>query len=243
VTKDPIELREKHKASTREQDIEAELRFWDRVLGEEITEDMKRRILRDPDLVPDWFGRLVADLVIEQGDPLILDIGCGPLSSLAGVEEMGARVIGIDPLRPYYKKILDKNGIRDNCLMLYAEGEDTERLQIFEEQADIVWMCNAIDHSSDPNLVWENLKMLTKPGGHLILLTHINEAERGNMHGMHKINIWPCESGEVCCSVKDGPSFVLSAEGFEVIDIVEKTNPKGIRVLTYHLRKAVSTEG
>lgn len=230
----PEEKKAWHLKQSREKDIQAELNFWTRALGEDITDDMKARLNRASKL-----PEKMIDILTNRPSQLVLDIGSGPLSALGSVQDMGLdhQLIAIDPLANAYKEILKENNLQPNCLLLESEGENLQRLEIFREQGDIVWMCNAMDHSRDPHGVWENLKMMVKPGGYLFFVTHVKEADRGNFQGMHKVNLW-WENEDLYYNVLDGPTFTLIwRKDFDLISVKQSPNEKGIQVLTLVLRK------
>jgi len=241
VTKSIAEQRKGNMASNRAMDVQAELRFWDRALGEiDERPDLEHR--HDPNkweaLLPNLIKNLLPRYPITSGEtPTIIDVGCGPLSSLAGVQMEMMTLIGIDPLRNEFAKILRKYSLVDNCLMLQAGAEDTEQLRVFANTGDLVWMCNALDHTIDPFKTFENLKMMTKPGGDLLISTHENEADRGNMHGMHKINIFE-KDDQLWCSVRDEVAQELPTNGFHVMDITSTMRKEfGQRNIVAHYRK------
>ncbi len=125
----------------------------------------------------------------------ILDVGCG-LSFRSGtkINGMPLPIHYVDPLSPFFNKILDKYrpdlpkiefGIMENLSAFYAK-----------ESSSLIEIQNALDHSSNPiKGIYESLDVLSI-GGVLYLNHHLNEAEAENYRGFHQYNISE-ENGEL----------------------------------------------
>lgn len=158
---------------------EHELEFWkgfvtsDRFLNGWLPDDVKT-----PDLVQE-----VADFFLARPDAEVLDCGSGVVSILRGTVK-AKRLTMADPLSPLYEQVFDykKYGI--------APPNPTACEHIrYKDEFDIVHISNALDHTQDPKLAYENLRRAVKPGGYLIVQGFVNEATHEGWAGMHQFNI------------------------------------------------------
>lgn len=165
-----------------------------------------RDALRSPDAASGFadrldFGKAITGTALrraleelEATEISILDVGSGPLTSVAGTYP-GKRieVVAIDPLADEYVEILREAGIDAPVLPIACRGE-----QILEKYSpgtfDIAFIANALDHSADPLVVLENMLGVVKPAGRVVLWHLRNEGERNNYFGIHFWNI-ECRDG------------------------------------------------
>ena len=168
-------------------------------------------------------------------NPLILDVGCAlsyAFGNIINGEE--ARVEYVDPLAPFYNRILDDYGIErprikfgmvEQLSASYPEGS-----------AAFIHIRNALDHCSDPmEGILQSIKSL-KVGGVLYLNHFRNEAVREAYRGFHQFNIderdgkltiWnPRESIDAAGKVKTFATVdcSVSDEG-RIIAVIRKTAP------------------
>jgi len=164
----------------------------------------------------------------------ILDVGCG-LSFRSGTIFQGEplQIHYIDPLAPFFNKILDK--YRPDLPKI--EFGVLENLTAFrpKESASLIEIQNALDHSSNPiKGIKEALDVLVIDGV-LYLNHHPNEAEAENYRGFHQYNIseengslliWNKQSivniSEILQDVADVQCHM--ADG-EVIAVIRKLKP------------------
>jgi SAM-dependent methyltransferase len=164
--------------------VKAEANFWKlwaSTKGHIWPQEFERRL--DPDAVLD---HTVGTRITKDGT--VLDVGSGPLTSLGKVYgDKSFKVFACDPLAHLYDDILNENAINPLVRTEFAVAED---LSCFfpEEGFDVVHCQNALDHSFDPIRGIEEMLMVTKIGGHVILRHHINEAEHENYSGFHQYN-------------------------------------------------------
>lgn len=97
----------------------------------------------------------------------VLDIGCGPRGSLdwAAMVERG---VGLDPLVTQYADL----GIDDSA-MEYVNGR-AEDIPFPDGHFDIVTSFNSLDHVDDLEASVREIKRVTAPGGHFLLITDVN---------------------------------------------------------------------
>lgn len=118
----------------------------------------------------------------------VLDVGCGPLSSL-GKNGTNFRIdiTGIDPMAESYKELLGSYGISPQFNMMRGVGEEID--QMFEpESFDFVHSRNALDHCFDVPKVLRNLIFAAKEDCKIYFRVFRNEAEGADYSGFHSWN-------------------------------------------------------
>ncbi len=122
-------------------------------------------------------------------DPLVVDLGCALSYAMGNLfpAKPAARVDFVDPLAPFYNRILDRYaidrprirfGMVENLSGSYAPGS-----------VDLIHVRNALDHCADPMRgIIEALACL-RPGGVLYLNHFRDEARREGYRGFHQWNI------------------------------------------------------
>jgi SAM-dependent methyltransferase len=125
----------------------------------------------------------VAQFILDQNPEKVLDVGSGVVSILNGLLPQ-EKITAIDPLGEKYKTIFDyaKYNIQPP---IPIKGEEVAH----RDEFDIVHMSNALDHTRDPRLVYDNLHRAVKPGGFLILQGFENEGKAQKYQGMHQWDI------------------------------------------------------
>lgn len=120
--------------------------------------------------------------------PVVLDVGCG-MSYCTGnkIDGKELNIQYVDPLAPYYNKILDDYKID----MPHIEFGMIEYLSSFFPKSDVslIIVQNALDHSANPLKGIRECLGSLKVGGVLYLKHYINEAEYENYRGFHKFNV------------------------------------------------------
>ena len=124
----------------------------------------------------------------QEEKPIILDVGCA-LSYAFGTKIGGKdlEIDFIDPLAPFYNKILDKHkpelphikfGMTESLGAIYPENSVT-----------FIHIRNSLDHSMNPMKGILQAVDCLKPGGVLYLNHFRNEAENEGYRGFHQFNI------------------------------------------------------
>jgi len=168
-----------------------EVAFWDKWLktkGGPWSDDFQRRL--DPlQRLPDLIENALHYSGVQPGSSIrILDLGCGPLSSVGTVSNRyKVEVVPIDPLADHYQSLLEKHHIAAPILPQKGEAEKLDCL-FPPESFDVVWARNSLDHSYDPLLCIYQAYRVLKAGGTLIIVFHPNEADQGNYQGLHNWN-------------------------------------------------------
>lgn len=142
--------------------------------------------------------------------PKVLDVGSGPVSMLAWGGLTGLfDLTAVDPLAEPYKRILQNYGHKIPHALENVPGE--KLVEKFGEAAfDLTWMCNALDHSQDPLLVFRNLVRVTKPGGYIVVSLYACEGTTENFDGLHQHDIFSESGGRLVMRSWDASEKRLS---------------------------------
>jgi SAM-dependent methyltransferase len=181
--------------------------------------DFKNRADHDRVLQPE----LAALLPSNVGAPRILDVGCGPLSTV-GISFAGGRVDldGADPLATDYVRMLASISVEANCKLTTCYGQELEGAfgtNVF----DLVTSVNALDHSEDPIAVFRSMLAVCKVGGYVYLYHAQDEGLFERYRGMHQWN-FRNESGRLIAN--DGKKSREFIEGSDnVVVFSERTIP------------------
>jgi SAM-dependent methyltransferase len=146
----------------------------------------------------DWRGRQRPDTELDASllagnlagvdSPRILDVGAGPMTVL-GKQKNGRPldIAACDPLAPFYAEMADKHGVKRPIKTEQAFAED---LTVYYPAAsfDLVHCRNALDHSFDPLRGIEEMLLITKPTGRVVLIHYPNEALNVDYTGLHQWN-------------------------------------------------------
>ena len=97
----------------------------------------------------------------------LLDIGCGPLGSLAWADNAAERV-GVDPLADRYARL---NRHLDGMIFVQAGSED---IPYGDGHFDVVSIFNALDHVEDVDSSISEAVRVLAPGGDLLLIVEID---------------------------------------------------------------------
>ena len=203
---------------TRSEEVAQEIAFWDLALGQNRPDlEQRAKPMRWGEACPAEVVELVRPMLQDHRVPLVLDVGCGPLSQIAYVQAIGAHLIGLDELAQPYKALLELHGIRPNCLMLPVSiDEELGEPALFMGRADLVWMRNALDHVYAPGIAFANLVTLLSPRGVLVIGGFLNEGKRQNYQGMHQIDIWVEPDNTLWYQRHGSPPVAFDTSGFDV---------------------------
>lgn len=121
-------------------------------------------------------------------NPRILDVGCA-LSYAFGniINGKAADVTYVDPLAPFYNRILERYRI-DRPAITYGMIESLTG-SFGQDTVDFIHVRNALDHCADPMEGICQCLVTLKQGGVLYLNHFVNEAEGEDYRGFHQFNI------------------------------------------------------
>lgn len=121
-------------------------------------------------------------------DPVILDVGCALSYAFGNVIAGRERRVGyVDPLAPFYNRILDRYGI-DRPRIEFGMVEMLSA-SYGADNVDFIHVRNALDHCADPFEGILQCLVCLRPGGVLYLNHFVNEAEREAYRGFHRFNL------------------------------------------------------
>jgi SAM-dependent methyltransferase len=168
--------------------FDAEIAYWDRELS--LQGDFASLVVArlDPekmiDTCPALFEKYRAK--ISRTGAKVLDVGSGPLSLLAhGHYRKLYELDCVDPLADEYRKLLAKYGYRIEYRLVQCPGETLSKV-FAENDYDIVWMHNALDHSQNPEIVVREMAKVLRPGGYLCIAGWANEGTAEGFLGLHQ---------------------------------------------------------
>lgn len=164
--------------------IDNEVLFWEEFFSQKSKwqDDFKRRTSENPDFKYSNFN-------LESRTIKVLDVGAGPISDV-GIRMDGKKIdlCACDPFSDVYNSILEKNNIKPYVVTEFALLEKLS--QFYPKQSfDMVCMHNALDHAFDPIIGLNEMMMVLKKGGNIMLAHAKDEAENENYNGFHQWNI------------------------------------------------------
>ncbi len=188
--------------------ISDELRFWkDFVNSEEFNTNWLSNYQKTNQLQT-YVHEFIKNLDKSKGFLEVLDVGSGPVSQLIGTIDK-EKITTVDPLGALYELIFDYKKNKINPPISFG-GEFIN----FEEKFDIVHISNAIDHSQDPQIVFNKLVRACNPEGYLIVQGFEDEAIEENWEGFHQYNFrYSPKEGKLFYFDKDLKPIILSQQG------------------------------
>ena len=179
-----------------EKGFELEVIYWDWVINPATRKlFVQKRLDVDKQDFVDNCGEFFYNLLLNaKSRPRLLDVGGGPVSRLmyAAVHGM-IDIVSIDPLADEYLKLLNKYGLDVKVKPIAGKGE-TILNQFGENSFDIVYCCNALDHSERPFICALHMVRAVKPGGYLMIEGFTREGTHENFVGLHQHDL--CIEGD-----------------------------------------------
>ena len=215
-----------------------ELSFWRSWLADKAANpDESFRFRIDPSRrLQGTLGKL---LPAGESHPRVLDVGCGPLSSLGVKFARGVvDLTGADPLADAYLLLLKEASIPPNCHLVACTGERLAE-QFGSNQFDLVCAMNSLDHSLSPVEVFRNMAEVCKPGGYLHLSHYENEGITERYTGMHQWNLGMKNGRLVVDDGRQSMDFQPELCGVEIIS-ARREPGEGRAVLEWTLRKRLA---
>lgn len=123
------------------------------------------------------------DLVPTEGKR-VLDVGCGISTVLHFIP--GSRY-GVDPLAHEYRKLYAYPA------GIHLVGGSGEQLPFGDEQFDVVFCTNALDHMTAPPRAVREVHRVLRPGGHVIVTVEVFDEpvvrDRGHPHAFRRDDV------------------------------------------------------
>ncbi len=185
-----------------------ELSFWNKVLNKEIYEKYLENIPYQ--LQP----KIVKNLSKNVNEEIsILDVGSGPITKVGSkYKNHLVSITMLDPLAEKYTKLLDSFNVQRNVNNKIIKGTAEEINSIFpDEEFDIVYSLNALDHSYDPILSINNMVNVCKASGAIIITVVENEASFLHYDGLHQWD-FTIEDDQIVLYSNTRKRFVLDEE-------------------------------
>lgn len=179
--------------------LPTELAFWEKWVatkGLGWPEDFRKRTDPAAEIEP-----AVARFVVSKNDRL-LDVGAGPLTFI-GTRWNGYKmdVTAVDPLADAYNELLDRYGITAPVRSQSVAAEELGS-RFPPNTFDLSVARNCLDHSYDPYLAIEQMLLVTKREGKIVLIHEVNEGSNELYRGLHQWNF-----------VQRKNDFLISAPG------------------------------
>jgi 2-polyprenyl-3-methyl-5-hydroxy-6-metoxy-1,4-benzoquinol methylase len=168
--------------------LELEVKFWDWVINPETRKPfVQKRIDVDKQDFIDSCGEFFFNLLLHaKPKPRLLDVGAGPVSRLMwGAANNLIDIVSIDPLADEYLKLLNKYNVSIPVKPIQGKGESIVD-QFGENSFDIVYCCNALDHSERPFICALNMVAALKAGGYLMIEGFTKEGTHEKYVGLHQ---------------------------------------------------------
>jgi hypothetical protein len=206
-----------------ERALEDEMGYWKWSLGQgRFVErlDKTRPLQRE-------LAELLENRVRGSVEALVVDVGSGPLTTVACSWTKPLRVIAIDPLADRYNELMDEIGIEPPVRPIKGTAEDLLSV-IRPDSADLMVMNNALDHSFRPMQCVMNLVAAAKPGCFVYLNHFANEAEIENYQGLHQWNIFRRGRDTIISSIDQEHSLSTMLNGKATVSTRTKFEKHGV---------------
>ena len=131
------------------------------------------------------------DVIARHIDPTvkvnrILDVGSGPLTSInKKCSSCEISIVPVDPLADFFNEVLDRREVRPPVRALQGWGERLVE-QFGENQFDITYSRNAVDHSYDPIKCIDQMIKVTKKSRYVIVEMNERAGTLENWAGLHQ---------------------------------------------------------
>jgi len=166
--------------------IPAEVLFWDKYFR---TKGLKWHVNYENRIDPTFpLQDHVRELLPQRSEIYILDVGAGPITVL-GKKCAGKsiHITAVDALADEYDKILRHYQIEPP---VKTHKLDAEKLttHFAPNTFDLVYACNSIDHSYNPEQAILEMVSVVKPGCYVLLEHAVDEGESERYSGLHQWN-------------------------------------------------------
>jgi 2-polyprenyl-3-methyl-5-hydroxy-6-metoxy-1,4-benzoquinol methylase len=157
-----------------------ELYFWKKELEQDNLDQRQRNVYYMSRM--EGHCSLIKDFVesTDLSNKVVMDLGSGPMGFMHAVE--AKKKFAVDPLMDEFEK-LGYDTAANDVISVNMKAEDIG--EGFENQIDVIFCLNSIDHHQDPQLVVDQCYKALKSDGHLIILTDTRLPEQCDAY--HKL--------------------------------------------------------
>ena len=139
----------------------------------------------------------------------IANLGAGAINTIGNKRDgVKVEIVASDFLANEYNQIWKELNIQSPVPI---GQQDMTHLTYKDNEFDIVYCVNALDHCSDPRKALEEMIRVCKPDGYVYLWHHAHEGRRLGYTGLHKWNLDSTDNGDCKLWNKEGiDTFLLS---------------------------------
>ncbi len=171
-----------------------EVEFWSSQIRDPKICNIYERVSKDPQSVNGCSNVLISlvdDLIATGIRPRILDLGAGPFSTMYYFHRSNkADVVAADILAREYCELLRRSKFDEILMPEFITGESLDQ-QRQGERFDLVYVGNALDHTSSPALSWLNALKMTKVGGIIGHAHFVREGTAQKQDQLHQFDLYP----------------------------------------------------
>lgn len=151
----------------------------------------------------------------------IIDVGSGPLTRVGRIwEERKVEITAVDPLAEEYQKILKELNVNAPVIPIRAEGERL-RDQFPEDQFDMAYASNCLDHSYDPIAAIKEMVAVVKPSSCVYLWHFANAGSQERYQGLHQWNFTANRGDMNISNGRRDLSLKETLAGFATVEVHE----------------------
>lgn len=178
---------------------------------------------------PAWIDGLIAAVrAAEEGGrtPRALDLGCGPLGTLAHAHERGdLDVVGVDPLAEPYSELRERFGIAYPERLVASTGERLSDV-VEDGSVDLIYSRNSLDHAEDVQRCFDEAARALRPGGVLALEVFAYEGFREDYDGLHRFDFWVHDGALGCTDRAGAQALDLATSELHLVTLAPAETPR-----------------
>lgn len=158
--------------------------------------------------------------------PRALDLGCGPLGTLAHAHEAGRLdVTGVDPLADPYTELRERFEIDYPERLVASTGERLSDV-VAPGSVDLIYSRNSLDHAEDVQRCFDEAARALRPGGVFALEVFAYEGFREAYDGLHRFDFWVHDGALGCTDRSGAHALDLAASELRLVALAPAETPK-----------------
>ena len=179
---------------------------------------------------PVWIDGLIdavgGSAVDSAGPPRALDLGCGPLGTLAHAHEVGRlAVTGVDPLAAPYTELRERFEIDFPEPLVASTGEQLDEV-VAPGSVDLIYSRNSMDHAEDVQRCFDQAARALRDGGVFALEVFAYEGFREAYDGLHRFD-FQVHGGMLACTDREGVEALdLADSPLHMVTLAPAETPK-----------------